>query len=360
MGYSISPTLLNNGILVAMIKNMTPGIFYPGKSLLHRLQARTKLLSIVLLIVMLLIANQREWHFAPYIVAVALIICSVLCSGIRLRDLWRRLSILLILVFGSVFLSIFGSFEGSPVVWRLGPWLPRAAFIHEILLIISLILGVLWLLSLLRPIRAWYRRRFWLRVLQRCLLLLLLLSFFLLWLLGKPSVSSTLTIGPLLLTRDGIWIMMVSFVVFTLLYTSSILLTMTTSPVALIEGLTLLLTPLRRLKLPVDDFALMALLALRFIPTLMDEGEQLIKAQLARGSDVMHGTLMERFQSLMMFFTPLIHGTLRRASELATALDARGFRSEGPRTLLYERPLRRLDYIVLSIVIVAAVGSLFL
>jgi energy-coupling factor transport system permease protein len=343
-----------------MIKNMTPGIFYPGKSLLHRLQARTKLLAIVLLIVMLLIANQREWHFAPYIVAVALIVCSVLCSGIRPRDLWRRLSLLIILVFSSIFLSIFGASGDSPIVWRLGPWMLRTSLLHSILEVVTCLLGVLWLLSLLRPIRAWYRTRFLLRLLQRCILLLMLLSVFFLWILEQLSASGTLPMGPMIITQDGIWIMMVSFVVFMVLYTGSVLLTMTTSPVALIEGLTLLLTPLRRLKLPVDDFALMALLALRFIPTLMDEGEQLMKAQMARGSDVMHGTLHERFQSLMMFFMPLLQGTLRRASELATALDARGYRSDGPRTLLYEQPLRRLDYMVLSVIIVAAVGALFL
>ena len=345
---------------MAMIKNITPSIFYPGTSLLHRLQARTKLLTIMVLIVVLLIANQREWHFAPYIVAVALMIASVIGSGISPGELWRRLSFLIILVFSSVFLSIFGSSGDSPVVLRIGPWLPLAASIHNILLVVALTLGVLWLLSLLRPIHAWYRRRFLLRVLQRCLLLLMLLSFGCLWLLGQPSPQQALTIGPLLITQDGIWLMMVSFVVFMILYTGSILLTTTTSPVALIEGLTLLLSPLRRFKLPVDDFALMALLALRFIPTLMDEGEQLIKAQMARGSDVMHGTLRERFQSLVMFFIPLIQGTLRRASELATALDARGFRSEGPRTLLYERPLQPLDYLVLIIVIILAAGSLFL
>ena len=339
---------------------MIPGIFYPGKSVLHRLQARTKLSTIVLLILMLLIANRREWHFAPYIVAVALTICGMLCSGIAPRVLLRRLFILIILVFSSVFLSIFGSSGDSPVVWRLGPWLVRATFIHAGLLVIALMLGVLWLLSLLPGVRVWYRRRFLLRLLQRAVLLLTLLSFFLLWLLGSPSATRTLTIGPLLLTQDGVWLMMLSFVVFAVLYTNSILLTMTTSPVALIEGLTILLSPLRRLKLPVDDFALMVLLALRFIPTLMDEGEQLVKAQIARGADVMHGTLSERVQSVIMFFVPLIHGTLRRATELSTALDARGYRSEGARTLLYEKPLQRLDYIVLIIVIATAAGSLLL
>jgi energy-coupling factor transport system permease protein len=135
---------------------------------------------------------------------------------------------------------------------------------------------------------------------------------------------------------------------------------MTTTPVALIEGMTLLLAPLRRLKLPVDDFALMTLLALRFIPTLLDEAEQLIKAQTSRGADVLHGTVRERLQSLSMFFFPLIQGALRRASDLSVALEARGYRSEGKQTLLYETSLAFIDYAALITVIMLTVGSLLL
>ncbi|GER92208.1 hypothetical protein KDW_63700 [Dictyobacter vulcani] len=149
------------------------------------------------------------------------------------------------------------------------------------------------------------------------------------------------------------------FMVFLVLYSFSTILTMTTSPIALIEGLTLLLSPLRYLKLPIDDFALMILLALRFIPTLLDEADQLMKAQAARGADMMHGTLRERFQSLTIFFVPLVQGTLRRASELATALEARGYHDEGQRTRLYEKNLSRIDYYVLCIVICSTSMALF-
>jgi energy-coupling factor transport system permease protein len=131
-------------------------------------------------------------------------------------------------------------------------------------------------------------------------------------------------------------------------------------PVALVEGITMLLSPLRRFKWPVDDFALMLLLALRFIPTLLNEAEQLIKAQTARGADTRYGTWKERFQSMSMFFLPLIHGSLRHASELATALDARGYQSEGKRTMLHETTLKRIDYCVICLVVIATTGSLFL
>src|SRR5260370_20600895 len=122
---------------------------------------------------------------------------------------------------------------------------------------------------------------------------------------------------------------------------------MTTSPVALIEGLTMLMTPLRWLRLPVDDFALMTLLALRFIPTLLEEIEQLAKAQAARGSSLGAGPIRERVQSVLALFVPFLRNTLRRASELATALDARGYQVDGHQTRLHEKSLAFVDYVVL-------------
>jgi energy-coupling factor transport system permease protein len=149
-------------------------------------------------------------------------------------------------------------------------------------------------------------------------------------------------------------------VVFLSLYALALLLTMTTTPVGLIEGLTLLLGPLRRLALPVDAFALMALLALRFIPALADEIELLIKAQLARGADFSRGRLHERANSLASLLVPIYQGALRRAAELADALDARGYQAEQAPTILHERPLARLDYYTLALVIGVTLAALWI
>jgi energy-coupling factor transport system permease protein len=150
------------------------------------------------------------------------------------------------------------------------------------------------------------------------------------------------------------------FVVFLLLYAFSLLLTMTTTPIALVEAMTILMTPLRWLKLPVDDFALMTLIALRFIPTLVDEISQLTKAQTARGSNLTHGTLRQRFQSLAALFVPFIQGTLRRASELATALEARGYQFDGQQTLLHEKSFGMVDYLAMGTIVIVTVAALLL
>jgi energy-coupling factor transport system permease protein len=192
------------------------------------------------------------------------------------------------------------------------------------------------------------------------IVLLLLTAIIALVLLSGPAATAPLLIGPYLITNSGVWILMTFLVVLIVLYVYSLLLTMTTSPVALVEGLTILLSPLRRLKLPVDDFALMCLIALRFMPTLLEEVEQLIKAQTSRGADITRGTIRERLQSLMTLFVPLMQGALRHAAELATALEARGYEVEGKRTLLHETALGLVDYVVLGSIVFVTVSALLL
>ncbi|GCE24557.1 hypothetical protein KDA_00410 [Dictyobacter alpinus] len=343
-----------------MLKSISFGTFYPGNSVLHRLQARTKLIAAIWLVITLLIANHRQWHLASYIMSIILVIGSIFLARISLREFGRRLWLLILLIFSSMFLSVFGSAGDSPVIWHLGPWLPSYGTVSQSLFIVGCTFLGLFVISWFPPLRSWCQRKFWLRLIRNLLLLLVIADLYFFWLTNGFDPSHHMTIGPLVVTQQGAWLSLVSFMVFFVLYTFSTLLTMTTSPIALIEGLTLLLSPLKYLKLPVDDFALMILLALRFIPTLLDEADQLMKAQVARGADIMHGTMRERFQSLAIFFVPLVQNTLRRASELATALDARGYRSERGRTLLHEKKLGKLDYYILGIVLCLTTIPLFL
>ena len=102
----------------------------------------------------------------------------------------------------------------------------------------------------------------------------------------------------------------------------------------------------------------MCLIALRFMPTLLEEVEQLIKAQTSRGADMTRGTVRERLQSLTMLFIPLMQGVLRRAAELATALEARGYEVEGRQTFLHETSLGLADFGVLGGLVLVTVSSL--
>jgi energy-coupling factor transport system permease protein len=342
-----------------MLKNISLGIYYPGNSFIHRLQARTKLLILCCVFSALLIANQRQWHFAPYVAVAALALAGIVLARLSPRDMWRRLWFLLAITVTGALLSIFGS-QGDPTVFvNIGPVSTSYALVRTIFLVGGLVLFLLWLSSLLPVLRPFWGRR-WARVLKAIILLALCAFLFFFWFTSGVAGTQPLPIGPFIITRGSIWALTTTFAVLLVLYILSLLLTITTMPVALIEGMSMLLAPLRRIKLPVDDFALMSLIALRFIPTLFDEVEQLIKAQTARGADLMHGTLRERIQSLSMFFLPLMQATLRRASELSAALEARGYRTEGRQTRLHETSFAGIDYLAFAIVVVVLVGSLLL
>ncbi len=344
-----------------MIRNISLGVYYPGHSLLHRLQARTKLLVMLWFVIIFLIANQRQWHFAPYIVAIMLVLTAIALSGISPVHLWRRMRLLVLLALLGALPAVFFPDSHMNVLHTFGPLLITYAQIRWLIFIYSSLVAI-FILLLLLPIPALrnfsqYRR---LRRTSIPLLLTELIGLGMLWLTRNTPPSSTFPIGPIVITYAGVWIVMAFFTVFLVLYTFSLLLTMTTTPIALIEGLTILLMPLRWLRLPVDDFALMTLIALRFIPTLIEEAEQLIKAQTARGADFSHGAIRERLQSLAALFLPFIHGTLRRAADLATALEARGYEVEGHQTLLHEKSFATADYLVLGTIALLTIGSLVL
>ncbi|HZO75565.1 MAG TPA: energy-coupling factor transporter transmembrane component T [Ktedonobacteraceae bacterium] len=340
-----------------IFKNIPLGIYYPGSSLVHRLQARTKLLLLGWFVACLVIADHRQWHFAPYIVIVALTWLAVRLSGVSFREMWRRMWLLLLLLALGAIPTLFTTEDTNQPLYPLGPVVTSYGLAREVLLIMGGISLALLLSSFLPGLRALWRSR-WARRLRILLAIIMVAALLTLWLISRPAATAPLSIGPFIITYFGVWLQLSFFVVLVVLFTFSLLLTMTTSPVALIEGMTILLSPLRRFKLPVDDFALMVLLALRFIPTLIEEVEQLMKAQTSRGADLNSGTIRERVQSLATLLVPLVQGALRRASDLATALEARGYAGEGRQTYLHEQSLERLDYTVLIMVGLLTIAAL--
>jgi energy-coupling factor transport system permease protein len=342
-----------------LFRNIPVGAYIPRNSLFHNLQARTKLLILVWLVPWLIVANHREWHFLPYIVLVALISFIIAFSAIPLREVWRRTWLIVLLFALSAIPLLSATDEDPKQLTALGPLVTTYGLARIVLLVGAVLFAVVFVSSRLPVpvLRAFWRRRGirWLRIVS---LLLVLAACVTLWLIGSSAGAQAFSIGPYVITYGGVWTLLSGFLVLLALLIFSMLLTMTTSPVALIEGLTMLLAPLRRLKLPVDDFALMSLLALRFIPTLLEEAEQLYKAQASRGADLTSGTIRERFQSLSMLFVPLVQGSLRRAADLAVALEARGYEVEGRQTLLHESTFAVMDYIVMGGIFVVTVVSL--
>ena len=119
---------------------------------------------------------------------------------------------------------------------------------------------------------------------------------------------------------------------FVLLVFVTSLLTLTTTPITLTDGLESILNPLKKVNFPVHELALMMSISLRFIPTLMDETDKIMKAQMARGVEFTSGPIKERIKAIIPLLIPLFVSSFKRAEELATAMEARGYRGGEGRT----------------------------
>jgi energy-coupling factor transport system permease protein len=136
------------------------------------------------------------------------------------------------------------------------------------------------------------------------------------------------------------------------------LLTATTAPVALADGIEDLFSPLRRLRFPAHEVAMMMTIALRFIPTLHEEAQKIARAQAARGADFSEGGLLRRVRAMLPVLVPLTIGAFRRADELAEAMESRGYRGGEGRTRYRELRFRARDAVALaaaSLILVAGI-----
>lgn len=137
--------------------------------------------------------------------------------------------------------------------------------------------------------------------------------------------------------------------IITLLIGTTLFFSYTTTPIELTDGLESALSPLKVIKVPVHEFAMMMTIALRFIPTLIDETSKIMNAQKARGADFSSGGLIKRAKALIPIIIPLFISSFRRADELATAMECRCYRGGKGRTRMNKLKMRARDYIFLVI-----------
>ena len=263
-----------------MLKDITLGQFFPGNSVIHRLDPRTKLIMLVAYIVALFTA--KSWF--SYGICLAFLGISVAVSSIPLKSIVRGMKpLVMILVFTGV-LNLF--FAGGETVL----------------------------------VKIWF----------------------------------------LTLTLEGVIraVLMVSRIL--MLITATFLLTYTTSPISLTDGLETLMNPLKVIRVPVHELSMMMCIALRFIPTLIEETDKIMSAQKARGADFENGKLMERVKALIPILVPLFISAFRRADELATAMECRCYQGGDGRTKMKLLRYGRNDLIAfgIGILLVAAVITL--
>ena len=166
--------------------------------------------------------------------------------------------------------------------------------------------------------------------------------------------------GFIVITKEGVFATIFLGARLFLLVLSSSLLTLTTTPVALTDGIESLLAPLKWVKFPVHELALVMSIALRFIPILTDETARIMNAQKARGADFENGSLTNRVKAIVPVLIPLLVSSFRRADELGDAMDARCYSGSKVRTKYKKLAFSSRDYVSLVFVVALLVGVVVL
>ena len=263
-----------------MLKDITLGQFFPGNSVIHKLDPRTKLVMLVVYIVALFVAES----WISYGVMFLFLALCVGLSKIPLKSLVKGMKpLILILVFTAV-LNLF--FTG-----------------------------------------------------------------------GETKLFS---VWVFTLTLEGLVRAILMTARILMLISGTFLLTYTTSPIALTDGLESLMNPLRVIKVPVHELSMMMCIALRFIPTLIEETDKIMSAQKARGADFESGNLLQRVQALVPILVPLFISAFRRADELATAMECRCYHGGEGRTKMKLLRYMRRDYCTYAFGLVLLAGIITL
>lgn len=162
------------------------------------------------------------------------------------------------------------------------------------------------------------------------------------------------------ISKEGITLAIFMVLRLMLLIIATSMLTYTTSPIQLTDGMERLLSPLKKLHLPVHELAMMMSIALRFIPTLIEETEKIIASQKARGADFESGNILQRAKAMVPILVPLFISAFRHAGELAIAMECRLYRGDVGRTRMKQMKITSLDILAIGITIIVFCGMILL
>lgn len=186
---------------------------------------------------------------------------------------------------------------------------------------------------------------------------IILITFIINMLFTKGTVLYAL--GPIKVTEEGLYNASRMAVRLCLLVMGTSLTTLTTSPVALTDGIEGLFSPLKKVGFPAHELAMMITIALRFVPTLIDETDKIMKAQMARGADFESGNVIKRAKNTVPLIIPLLLSSINRADELAIAMEARCYHGDEGRTKLNPLKIDSRDIMVFVFTILSFVAIFF-
>ena len=258
----------------------------------------------------------------------------------------------------------FGQYcEGNSILHRMDP---RAKIIAAIMYIVAVFLAknlyafALLLLSAIFLIAvSGIPLRIVLKSMKPLVIILLFTAVInIFWMEGETLLVS---LGFIRIYLEGIInAILIAVRIIILLVGTTIFMTFTTTPIALTDGLEQLLSPLKKIGLPVHEFSMMMTIALRFIPTLTEETQKIMNAQKARGADFSTGSLLQRARALVPILVPLFVSAFRRADELATAMECRCYTGGDGRTRMNVLHAGAMDYVFCILVIALGAGILVL
>jgi len=236
-------------------------------------------------------------------------------------------------------------YQTESLIHRLDP---RVKLVATLVYILSLFLteeplgygiALLFLILVIRLSKVPFQ--FMVRGMKSILFLLLLTVAFNLFLTpGEPLV----TLWKLTITKQGLKVAVLMAVRLTFLIIGSSVMTLTTTPNNLTDGMEKMLSPLKVFRVPVHEVAMMMSIALRFIPILLEETDKIMKAQIARGADFESGNLMKKAKAMVPLLVPLFISAFRRANDLAMAMEARCYRGGEGRTKMKPLVYKRWDF----------------
>jgi len=257
----------------------------------------------------------------------------------------------------------------------LGQFFPGDSFVHKLDPRTKLVLVIVYIIMLFTA-KSWFSYLLMLALLVLCISVsrikpktlfsgikpLIFIIFFtailnILFTKGEHVVASFWKIT---ITTEGLVRALFMIARLIMLIMGTILLTYTTSPIALTDGLERLLSPLKVIKVPVHELAMMMSIALRFIPTLIEETDKIMSAQKARGADFDTGSLLSRARALLPILVPLFISAFRRADELATAMECRCYNGGEGRTRLRQLRMGGRDYIAFGLFACVFAGVIIL
>lgn len=309
-----------------MNTNLVFGQYYHSNSWLHRLDPRTKILGTIILIITLFLLENTLLIASAFVGTLLLILSSKIPISKFLRSLKMMTTLLLITVFFQLFFNrgtVLAEFNFTLTVVNL---------------LIIIFLLVLFFLS--RKVIT--RHRFFL------FLLLVILSFYLQTIVTSGKVLANYSVG---LYEDGLYLALKIVIrIITLILLSS-LLTLTTKPADLNTGMERLAKPLKHIGIKVSILSMMISIALRFIPTLINEAGRILKAQASRGIDFKEGKFTQKVTQIISLLVPMFVISYRRAYELADAMEARGYIPDAERTSISLLKYKARDYLTILFIL---------